>query len=203
MARDLSGLGLNDRLQAVDSPITRQETIENPYLVQAPDVSNPPGLNTNYAGTAIVDGRGVVSNYNFASGNATFSGDQGFTTTNYTDITGLSLTLVLQRSTRVALLMTVQSASEQTNGTLDMSGRTHYGIDINGTTQLPEVIIDSSYDVSDLDGDNMKRCTYTTTMLKTLASGTNTIKGQYKISGATNMTSHLYDADLTYIRLGA
>ena len=156
----------------------------------------------NSDGAASFDASGLISTTNVTSGNTNASPTTAFTTATYVDISGSSMTFTLARSARVLILLTVHSSQAQTNATLDMSGRVFYTVDLNGSDQNPDIVIDAIYNEVDGDRDNVIRSTYTTTMLKTFPSGSNTIKAKYKIDTAVNITATLHKWDLTYILLG-
>jgi hypothetical protein len=97
--KDYSDIGLDQFGRALNSPL-RNSVVEQPRnYIPASTLSNPPGVISGSAGTAIVDGRGVVSIFNFvnSSGQVAAGLNQNITGTADTPITGGTLTFVLQR----------------------------------------------------------------------------------------------------------
>ena len=157
----------------------------------------------NSGGTLTFDSSGLVGNANIRGDIRIFSGDQAFTTTTYTDITGSSMSFVLTRTTDVMFFLGVQSAQEQTSGGSDMSGRVEYtfNVDENPYTQTL-ILIDTGLVNATGVKDNVFRKSYFVSVTQGLTAGTHTVKAQYRTQSNTNLTAHLYLASLQYLILG-
>jgi hypothetical protein len=183
---DYSDIGLNDRLQAVNGLSEREQPgIERTYF-PAPSIENPPGVISGTAGTAIVDGRGIVSLFNFVNSNtATNALNQSITGTTATDITNSSHSFVLQRPALVYFPFSVHMYLVET-GTTNCDGRAY--LNINGTVQP-----NTSRVAVNTGGTNLQ--TFSNYVITQLAAGTHTIKLQAhltRIEGTASLTIEGY-----------
>lgn len=83
-----------------------QGTIENPVLIEAPDIINAPGISQgNRPGTATVDRTGIVSTSQFNTA-GTDTTDDTFTGTSWQSFIGGTLTLTIPRNAIVLMVHT-------------------------------------------------------------------------------------------------
>lgn len=156
----------------------------------------------NSSGSNVIDATGLVSTNNFISGNTNAAPDTAFTNGTFVTTANSSMTFSLSRSAKALILLTLQSSQGQGTDGANASGRVFFTIHYNGTAQNPDIVIDPSLVDETAERDHIQRCTYTTTMLKTLGSGAGTIDFRYKIDTGSNLSVTLHKWDLTYVLLG-
>lgn len=167
-------------------------------------------------GASILDAFGLSSINNFVSAEDSFSGDISFSSTSYANIAGLQLDLTIKRRTKTLFLLTIEVANNQTTGGLDMTGIVEIRINISdGAYISPPILIGTVLDVSENIHENVIRKTYSLAALEILDkddySETEllnypvplTVNVAYKHQSGTNLTSHIYYANLIAVALGS
>lgn len=136
------------------------------------------------------------------SGQVSGSGDISFTTEAWPTLSGSSVTLTLEKESRVLFTFAIEAAHEQTAGGSDCSGRIHYAIEIDGEMDNSFITVDSFLTNATTVRENIIRKSYATAFSKVLAAGDHPMSIRYNITSRVNLTGHLYIWDLSYIVLG-
>lgn len=152
--------------------------------------------------TTIVDAKGLVSTANFSVGSASASPITSFTTSSYVTVSGSPLSIVVSRTVRVLILLTIQMSGEQTAAGSDATGRVFFTPHLNNVALTPEVLIDCFLDNESYASENIIRKTYSTSLITFVSAGTNSLDFRYKIDSGSNLTAILNTWSLTYIILG-
>lgn len=192
--RDLSSLGLDSQLRSTDGIVSSQVNIEEPNVLLASTVDNPPGKAIgSRPNSAVYDPMGIISSTNFTFG-GTYSNASGTTTSStLVPVPNGTVTLVLNRPQQVLLIAT--ASGRETSNQITPDGLIVV-IDVNGTNYLPGLFVDSPTG----GGGNGGASTHT---IVSLAAGTNTFTLEYTYaSGGANGTAIIEDRRLTYLVLG-
>lgn len=152
------------------------------------------------AGSTVLDSRGVVSLANFEFGGTSLSAEVTTTGTTYADLDGMSLTTSNFSGTRnVLILFTAQhNTYAETAGDV-FTGDVNYIMDIDGTDET------SMFMTKNASRGNQDRfSTHTMHLVKSLGTGTHTIKTQWRIANVSEGTpkASTFRRSLTYLSLG-
>lgn len=155
----------------------------------------------NNGGTTFIDGSGLISLANFASDNIKNSPSQSFGTSgSYADVTNGSISVVLQRTSKVLIL---SGCDVYHSFAGDAFSWGEIGISIAGSSPVKSMIRAGESKAGDvLDGHMQTIFAHT---INSIPAGTTVVKLQARqtnVSGAGTPTFVVFTADMSYVVLG-